>query len=143
MEGCSRKSANFTVQELAKYVDKKFYELTGLTKSDDHFVRTIESCRLDLRKWEIRYGTTKTRPYFLGHERLDVVEHRERFIKYFLSREDSCYRISEGESPSWIIPTSSSPVILICKLRIRLFVVFKPFFFLLSFSTGRIDLQKQ
>ena len=97
VEGCNRKSANFTVQELAKYVDEKFYELTGLTKLDDHFVRTIESYRLDLRKWGIRYGTNKTLPYFLGHERLDVVEHRERFIKCFLSGEDSYYRISEEE----------------------------------------------
>ena len=127
VESCNRKSANLTVQELAKYVDEKFYELTGLTKSDDHFVRTIESCRLDLRKWGIRYGSNKTRPYFLGHERFDVVEHRESFIKYFLSREDSYYRISEGESLSWIISTSSFPVILMCKLKIRLFVVSKPF----------------
>ena len=119
------------------------YELTGLTKSDDHFVRTIESCRLDLCKWGIGYGTNKMLPYFLGHKRLVVVEHRERFIKCFFSREDSYYRISGEESPSWIILTSSSPVILICKLNIRLFAVFKPFFFLLSFSTRRIDLQKQ
>ena len=52
VDGCNRKSVNFTVQELAKYVDEKSYTLTELTKSDDHFVRTIESCRLNLRKWE-------------------------------------------------------------------------------------------
>ena len=79
------------------------YTLTGLTKSDDHFVRTIESCRLDLRKWGggfLRYRSNKTPVYFLGHEHLDVVEHRESFIKYFFSGKDSYYRISEGESPS-------------------------------------------
>ena len=45
------------MQELAKYVDEKFYELTGSIKSDDHFARAIASCvsvnggyRMDLTK---------------------------------------------------------------------------------------------
>ncbi|CAF0976438.1 unnamed protein product [Didymodactylos carnosus] len=74
VEACSRKAASFTVQELAQYIDSKFYELHGLKKTGSGLVRSVESVRLDLRKWGIHYSANGLRPYFLGHERPDVIE---------------------------------------------------------------------
>ncbi|CAF4678368.1 unnamed protein product, partial [Didymodactylos carnosus] len=33
IEACGRKAASFTVQELAQYIDSRFYELYGLKKT--------------------------------------------------------------------------------------------------------------
>ena len=38
--------------ELARFIDDEFYRLTGIKKgSNDGLIRSVESCRLDLRKW--------------------------------------------------------------------------------------------
>ncbi|CAF4141033.1 unnamed protein product, partial [Rotaria sp. Silwood2] len=51
IESCSKKSADFSAIDLAKYLDKRFYELTQASKINDTLVRSSESCRLDLRRW--------------------------------------------------------------------------------------------
>ncbi|CAF0819526.1 unnamed protein product [Didymodactylos carnosus] len=122
VEACSRKAASFTVQELAQYIDSKFYELYGLKKTGSGLVRSVESVRLDLRKWGIHYSANGLRPYFLGHERPDVIECRKKIIDYFLARENMYYRLTDDEQPEWIKPTSPTPVILISKLSLREFL---------------------
>ena len=49
IESCSKKSVDFSTVDLAKYPDKRFYELTQTSKINDTLVRSSESCRLDLR----------------------------------------------------------------------------------------------
>ena len=51
MESCSRKSADFTVMDSESFVDAKFYELTQTSRFSDVLVCSIESCRIDLRRW--------------------------------------------------------------------------------------------
>ena len=51
MESCSRKSTDFTVKDLTNFIDAKFYELTQTSKLTDALVRTVESCRIDLRSF--------------------------------------------------------------------------------------------
>lgn len=114
IESCSRKSADFTVTDLTNFIDTKFYELTQTTKFGDALVRSLESCRLDLRRWGAKFQPNTQRPYFEGHERQDVVAHRQEFISYFLQRKNSYYTISDGDQPVWQNP-SSNPTILICK----------------------------
>ena len=114
IESCSRKSADFSAVDLAKYLDKRFYEITQTSKINDVLVRSVESCRIDLRRWGAKFKPNSQCPYFEGHERQDVVKHREEFVSYFLTREDRYYTVSDGEQPMWNIPTGK-PCILICK----------------------------
>ncbi|CAF1103567.1 unnamed protein product [Didymodactylos carnosus] len=52
LERCSQKSANFTAIDLANFINAKYYEMTNLTKNADNvLIRSVSSCRLDLRRW--------------------------------------------------------------------------------------------
>jgi hypothetical protein len=82
---------------------------------DSPLIRSVASCRLDLRRWGAKFNPNSQRPYFEGHERMDVVEHRREFIKHFLDRREFYYTISDGDSPKWIVPTKSDPCFLPCK----------------------------
>jgi hypothetical protein len=84
INACARKASSFTVQELAEFVTNKFYELYDFKKIDNALIRSVQSLRGDLRRWGIHYSSNKLRPYFLGHERIDVVEHREKIVNYFI-----------------------------------------------------------
>ncbi|CAF1580274.1 unnamed protein product, partial [Didymodactylos carnosus] len=114
LEGCTRKDSSFTAEKLARFIDKRFYEVTNIKKVDDTLVRSVESCRLDIRRFGAKYESNTGRPYFLGHEREDVVEHREDFVKYFLKHESDFYTFTDGDSPKWTIP-AQNPTILICE----------------------------
>ncbi|CAM4866046.1 unnamed protein product [Rotaria socialis] len=112
IESYSRKSADFTAVDLANFIDTTFYELTQTSKLNDTLVRSIESCRLDLRRWLAKFQPNTQRPYFEGHERQDVVTHRHEFISYFLQRKDVYYTISDGDQPVWKIPAQNPCIIL-------------------------------
>ena len=119
VQGCSRKTADLSVADLAKFVDNKFYELSQTVKSlDDCLVRSETSCRLDLRRCGVRFTDNKQRPYFEGHERNDVVIEREKFISYFLTRQGHYYTVSDGDQPMWCMPTVPKPCVLIYKLAV-------------------------
>jgi hypothetical protein len=51
LDGCSRKSSDFTVSSLAHFINDRFNEMNGSAKLDDVLVRSIGSCRLDLARW--------------------------------------------------------------------------------------------
>ncbi|CAF4154706.1 unnamed protein product [Rotaria sordida] len=114
VQRCAAKAADFDAFELAKFIDEQFYMLTSIKKdSNDSLIRSVKSCRLDLRRWGARFESNSQRPYFEGHERQDVVQHRTTFLQHFLPRKDSYYLISEGAQPKWQIPTVGTPTILI------------------------------
>ena len=56
---CSKKEESFTTETLAKFIDKRFYQLTGTNKTDSTFVRSIASCRLNLRRFRVKYSNNK------------------------------------------------------------------------------------
>jgi hypothetical protein len=134
---CAQKSAAFTAIDLAQFIDEKFCETTNTTKGtftelhvlrfklliselsilDPNFplIRSVASCRLDLRRWGAKFDKNSQRPYFEGHERADVKEHRSHFINYFLDRREYYYTITEGDLPKWTVPTKKNPCILLCK----------------------------
>ncbi|CAM4976508.1 unnamed protein product [Rotaria socialis] len=89
-------------------VNKDFDEFTI-----DERVRSVESCRLDLRRFSVKFTANSSRPYFLRHERQDVVKHRQEFVKYFIEREQHFYTITNDAVPQWRIPTTA-PTILLC-----------------------------
>ena len=79
---CSRKESSFSFQELAKFITEKYKDYGGEIE-DDELIRSEASCRIDLLKWGAVWDSNKKRPYFEGHERDDVVKHRQSFIDYF------------------------------------------------------------
>ena len=116
VQACSQKSGEFKSLDLAQFIDEKYYELMGIKKQiDDDLIRSERSCRLDLRRWGAKFDANSQRPYFEGHERDDVVKHRNEFINYFLTHKSSYYTVTDGEIPMWNIPTQNPHRILICK----------------------------
>jgi hypothetical protein len=95
LDAVSRKNCSFTVKELADFVDKRFREhfnmKTGNQYHNKNIIRSTTTLRIDLIKWGFKFSKNKNRPYFLGHERVDVVEARKRFIDYFQNNKDSYY----------------------------------------------------
>ncbi|CAF1609951.1 unnamed protein product, partial [Didymodactylos carnosus] len=114
VQACSQKSGEFKALELAQFINEKYYELTGIKKQiGDDFIRSERSCHLDLRRWEAKSEANSQRPYFEGHERDDVVKHRNEFIGYFLAHKDYYYTITDGEISMWKIPIQNPHRILI------------------------------
>ncbi|CAF4327610.1 unnamed protein product [Rotaria magnacalcarata] len=111
---CNQKAASFTPYELAQFIDKRYYEINDIQKTDTNLVRSIKSCRLDLRRWGARFDTNSNRPYFEGHDRPDVLEYRNKFIHYFLNNPVNYYTVSFDEHPTWKKPKSPKPTILMC-----------------------------
>ncbi|CAF0817654.1 unnamed protein product [Didymodactylos carnosus] len=112
IQGYSQKAANFTAGHLARFIDDKYYEITQSKKSEEGLVRSEKSCRLDLRRWEAKFQPNSQPPYFEGHERADVVAHREQFVSYFVERKAHYYTVKEGDNPDWQSPTAK-PCVLI------------------------------
>lgn len=112
-DACSRKAADFSIAKLATFIEDRFCEITSMAKSDDSLIRSLTSCRLDLTRWGARFEKNGQRPYFEGHERVDVVEHRKKFLNYFLGRNKHYYCVSDEDQLSWKHPTKKLSV-LIC-----------------------------
>jgi hypothetical protein len=111
----SLKQCVFNVQSLANFIDRRFRELYPEVEIDqDELVRSEESCRADLLKWEAKYDSNTNRPYFEGHEREDVLKYRKEFITYLLDSKDYFYipKKENGEY-SWIKPMRKQKI-LIC-----------------------------
>ena len=135
VEECSKKASSFTVESLAKFLDDRFYEINGLQKTTQQLVRSIEMCRIDISRWRGRNEVNKNRPYFEGHGRPDVQQHRKEFIDHVLSNKNEYYLLNDEEVPKWIQSTASKSRILICKLENLLFLlqILLSFLFLLFF----------
>ena len=65
IESRSKKSSDFSAVELAKYVNKRFYELTQICKLNDTLVCSSKSCRLVLRGWSAKFQPNSQLPYFV------------------------------------------------------------------------------
>ncbi|CAF1431798.1 unnamed protein product [Didymodactylos carnosus] len=89
VQACSQKSGEFKALDLAQFIDENYYELTGIKKQNgDDLIRSERSCHLVLRRSGAKFEANSQRPYFEGHERDDVVKHRNEFINYFLAHRD-------------------------------------------------------
>ena len=74
-------------------------------------IRSESTVREDLIRWGAAFNPNTNRPYFEGHERADVVEHRNIFTDYFLKRKDHYYTISESTPSYWIEPIEKKTII--------------------------------
>ncbi|CAM4799333.1 unnamed protein product [Rotaria magnacalcarata] len=89
------------------------YQECSKTEATFTVETSVESCKLDLRRFGVKFTANSSRSYFLGHEREDVVKHRQAFVKYFVEREQHFYTITDDAVPQWRIPTSA-PTVLLC-----------------------------
>jgi transposase len=114
IQQCSRKESSFSLRELAKFITEKYKDYGGEIEADE-LIRSEASCRIDLLKWGAVWDSNKKRPYFEGHERDDVVKHRQSFIDYFLTNIKSYYHPYPIDSAdSFEMPdNTASPKILI------------------------------
>ncbi|CAF1492275.1 unnamed protein product [Didymodactylos carnosus] len=118
VEEYSKKSSAFKTADLAAFIDQRYYEINSLKKTTDELIRSVEMCRLDkgekayfyMKRWGARNEENKNRSYFEGHERPDVVKHRNEFVQYFLMRKNNYYTLSDDEDPQWVKPTTSDPI---------------------------------
>ncbi|CAF2819674.1 unnamed protein product [Rotaria sp. Silwood2] len=95
VEACSRKSADFKASYLAQFIDTKYYEVTGSEKQGgDDLITSESSCRLNLRRWRAKFEANSQHFY---------------------------YTITDGETPTWKMPTQKPNRILICKWSNRSF----------------------
>jgi hypothetical protein len=89
IEQVSKKNSIFTLDGLMRYsIDRlKFYNST--ITSNLH----LNSKILDkvLTPWGFFWGKNKARPYFSGHELVDVVKYRKTFVDYFFNNQNSYY----------------------------------------------------
>ncbi|CAF5112687.1 unnamed protein product, partial [Rotaria magnacalcarata] len=64
LESCSQKVASFTSMDLALFIDTAYYETIGITKdTDSELIRSVSSCRNDLRRWGATFKENGARPY--------------------------------------------------------------------------------
>ena len=100
-----RKECVFNVKELSNFFNQRFAEL--FPNSQLTSIRSESSLRLDLHHWGFTFKLNGKRPYFEGHERHDVIEHRTKLIDYFISRKEENYYTVEKTDKliKWIKPT--------------------------------------
>ncbi len=53
------------------------------------------------------------KPYFIGHERDDVVKSREKLVDFFIKNKHRFYQQTGEDDPQWVEPTEDDPFILI------------------------------
>ncbi|CAF5192208.1 unnamed protein product, partial [Rotaria magnacalcarata] len=104
---CSKTEATFTVETLARFIDQRFYELNNLKKIDQQLVRSVESCRLDLRRFGVKLTANSSRPYFLGYEREDVWRIPTTAPTILLCHDESTYECGEITAKRWIMPDNA------------------------------------
>ena len=94
----NKKDTSFTVQVLTRFISDQFYILTQEPPDDPEDLIIKE----DLKRWDAAVEPNTKRPYFEGHERVDVVEARNVFVDYFLERKKHYYTVDESDPPKWM-----------------------------------------
>ncbi|CAF1601998.1 unnamed protein product, partial [Didymodactylos carnosus] len=123
-ERCTEKSASFTSMDLALEIDKMFYEQTGTVKQPGSpLIRSVPSCRLDLKSWGFSFKENGQRPYYEGHEKPGVIQDRKNFIQFFLDHKDQCYTVSDGVQPVWNLPLRKPYIALLLLVLVLALVV--------------------
>ena len=96
--------------DLVQFDDTNFYELTRAEKHfGDDMIRSERRCRLDLRKWGARLEANSQRSYFEGHERVDVVKHRNGLTYHCLVYKDCYYTITDDGIPVCHVAAWNAP----------------------------------
>ena len=93
----SQKNAQFSVLNLANFINERYQEETGIQLESGMLIRSESSCKLDLFRWGAKWDSLKKKPYFEGHERPDVIEHRNKFVTHFKNHENYFYQQTKDD----------------------------------------------
>jgi hypothetical protein len=88
--------------------------MTDIELKNGELIRSVSSCRYDLKRWGAKFSKNQKRPYFEGHERDDVVASRKIFVDFFLSIKSQVYQQTKSEPINWVDPSEDPPFIIIC-----------------------------
>ena len=72
---------------------------------DFQHVRSESSIRLDLARWGFKWRKNGKEPYYIGHERADVVKHRDQLVNFFITNKHRFYQQTSDDDPKWVEPT--------------------------------------
>lgn len=118
IDNASQKKSSFIVKDLAFFINQQFNLLycgsLNQEKNDNKLIRSEESCRVDLLKWGAKWDKNKNRPYFEGHERVDVVVKRNEFVDYFIKNKDLYYYpdVDENNNLAFNSPLRSRRILI-------------------------------
>ena len=60
-----------------------------------------------------KWGKNSRKPYFIDHEREDVVEQLEKLVDFFSKNKYRFYQQTGDEDPEWVEPLEDDPMIAI------------------------------
>jgi hypothetical protein len=81
---------------------------------ENESIRSFSSLRLDLCRWGVKWTKNGKKPYFIGHEREDVVEHRNKFIRFMIENQCRLYQQTASDVEDWVQPSEDKPITIIC-----------------------------
>ena len=113
----SKKTCEFSVQILQQYITELYKKLAPKEEveqlEDFQHVRSESSIRLDLARWGFKWRKNGKEPYYIGHERADVVKHRDQLVNFFITNKHRFYQQTSDDDPKWVEPTEDDPMIMI------------------------------
>ena len=115
-------------------MDKPYLHITCIEPRSS-LILSLTICLLELGRCDADFKKSSQRPYFVGHERFDVVAYRLQFINCFLERTGWYYTVTEDDTSVRQISSQNPPCILICEYQ-NLFLFRSNLQLLISFSSA-------
>jgi len=116
IEETSKKNCEFSIQKLSQFITDQYKKL----ELKDHVeleefqqIRSESSIRLDMAKWGAKWCKNTKKPYFIGHEREDVVQSRRKLVDFFIKNKHRFYQQSGDDEPEWVEPSEDDPMIIL------------------------------
>jgi hypothetical protein len=95
-------------------VNERFQDLSGETLDVNESIRSDASLRLDMCRWGAKWAKNGKKPYFIGHEREDVVEHRKKLVDFLTQNRQRFYQQTSADEIQWVPPSEDKPITVIC-----------------------------
>jgi hypothetical protein len=110
----SERNSMFTVKKLSAFVNARFQELSDENLDANESIRSNSSLRLDLCRWGAKWTKNGKKTYFIGHEREDVVDHRNKLLRYLIENQSRFYQQTAADEMEWVPPSEDKPITIIC-----------------------------
>ncbi len=76
----------------------------------DELIRSPRMLLRDMEAWGYQFKVNSKSPYFEGHEREDVVCHRNEFVDHFLDKKNEYFTVDlDG---NWVIPEEKQTILI-------------------------------
>jgi hypothetical protein len=67
-----------------------------------------------LCRWGAKWTKNRKKLYFIGHERDDVVQHRNKLVDYLIQNKYRFYLQKTADEIQWVPPSEDKPITVIC-----------------------------